>query len=416
MLGSSLSPFFLLAGLIALVAGGYWWGSRSRKPKPSACNTFDCRPDYFKGLNYLLNEQQDKAIDVFVRMVEVDSDTVETHLTLGSLFRRRGEVERAIRIHQNLIARPTLSKEQRVGALLELGLDYMRAGLFDRAENLFREVVDSGLRCEPALRQLIVIYQQEKDWARALECTKGLKSVGAEFPAAEAAQFHCQLAESALEAGRAGQARTELQAALAIDRRCLRALLMLGKLEREDGKHRSALRLFEQSLDIDLDYSADILSELRDTLNHLGRGSDYRRLVERYLKKRPNVALLAALIDEIAATEGEEAAAERLIEAMRESPSLEGVAQFVRLHDINVKNDEFREVVGRLLENLRQANPAYRCDQCGYPAAHMHWQCPGCKSWSTIKPVRECTAQRDVQANARRRRFVLLPGRKGQSD
>jgi lipopolysaccharide biosynthesis regulator YciM len=158
----------LLLLLPVAAASGWIAARRSQRQERGKCVN-DTSPVYFRGLNHLLNEEPDKAIDAFVEMLEVDSDTVETHLALGNLFRRRGEVERAIRIHQNLIARPALTREQRAQALLELGQDYMRAGLLDRAENLFRELKDTRLHVRQALKNLLVIYEKERDWQACLD-------------------------------------------------------------------------------------------------------------------------------------------------------------------------------------------------------------------------------------------------------
>ena len=160
--------------LPAALSVGWWLGRRGGKVSEGASGgQFTTR--YFQGLNYVLNEQPDKAIEVFCKIMEVDNDTLETHYALGNLFRRRGEVDRAIRIHQNLIARPSLDKRQRALALLELGLDYMRAGLFDRAENLFRELVDMRIHVRRAQENLLAIYEQEKDWENAIDVARRLQ-------------------------------------------------------------------------------------------------------------------------------------------------------------------------------------------------------------------------------------------------
>jgi lipopolysaccharide assembly protein B len=166
------------------------------------------RRNYFRGLNYLLNEQPDKAIEVFLQIAEVDKQTVETHLALGNLFRRRGETDRAIRVHQNLIARPNLTPEQKSLALLELGEDYMRAGLLDRAETLFTDLVGIDAHAPAALRHLIAICQQERDWKRAIEHARRLEEMTGESQAELVSQFLCELAEHAAGRGDAAQARS----------------------------------------------------------------------------------------------------------------------------------------------------------------------------------------------------------------
>src|SRR3990167_1271396 len=157
---------YLFALLPVAATCGWLLGRQKSNKESSGRVSFKVRRDYFKGLNYLINEQPDKAVDVFIKLLEVDSDTVETHLALGSLFRRRGEVERAIRIHQNIIARPQLSLRDRKEALMALGQDYMSAGLFDRAERIFLEVVEIRAHSEQALKLLLHIYQQDRKSTR----------------------------------------------------------------------------------------------------------------------------------------------------------------------------------------------------------------------------------------------------------
>ncbi|MCK5360007.1 MAG: lipopolysaccharide assembly protein LapB, partial [Gammaproteobacteria bacterium] len=162
-----LDPVWLLL-LLPLAAISGWIASRQDERIRSRKCGADIPSDYFKGLNLLLNEQPDKAIEVFIKVLEVDSETVETHLMLGNLFRRRGEIERATRIHQNLIARPKLDRYQCSQALFELAQDYLKAGLLDRAENLLLEYAEVEKDPEPALRQLLYVYQQEKEWDQAI--------------------------------------------------------------------------------------------------------------------------------------------------------------------------------------------------------------------------------------------------------
>jgi len=186
-------------------------------------------PDYFKGLNYLLNEEPDKAIDVFIKLIDVDSDTVETHLALGLLFRRRGEVNRAIRIHQNLIARTTLNPQQRSLALFELAHDYRHAGLLDRAEDLFRELAISGKYQVLALRQLLEIYQQEQDWNKAINIAQKLV-VFDNKQMHTIAQYYCELAEDYRQKGQNDAALEAIENALKADQNCVRASLIEGQL------------------------------------------------------------------------------------------------------------------------------------------------------------------------------------------
>ena len=180
--------------LLPLAAVSGWFAARQdQRYKSRKCGA-DIPSDYFKGLNLLLNEQPDKAIEVFIKVLEVDTETVETHLMLGNLFRRRGEIERATRIHQNLIARPKLDRYQRSQALFELAQDYLKAGLLDRAENLLLEYAEVEKDSEPALRQLLYVYQQEKEWNQAIATAKRLAKASGESTDEMIANFLCEQA------------------------------------------------------------------------------------------------------------------------------------------------------------------------------------------------------------------------------
>ena len=221
------------------------WALRSTRSDVRERIPSTCHRRTSKGLNFLLNEQPDKAIEVFTHVLEVNSETVETHLALGNLFRRRGEVERAIRIHQNLIARPTLDKEQRSHALLELGQDYLKAGLFDRAENLFLELAEIRLHSEQALRLLLRIYQQEKEWDKAISSARKLARFSGENMNNVVAHYNCELAELAYANKDYSAARAFVREALSSDRKCVRANILLGDIEAEGNRHRDAIKAWK---------------------------------------------------------------------------------------------------------------------------------------------------------------------------
>src|SRR3990172_1959632 len=249
----------LLWLLLPLAALSGWWAAwRSMKAAASEGQK-RIHPEYFKGLNFVLNEQPDKAIEVFIRMLEVDSETVETHLALGNLFRRRGEVDRAIRIHQNLIARPTLSRDERSVAMLELGMDYMRSGLFDRAENLFKEVVESGSHTIQAYTELLDIYQQEKDWDNAINSARRLENVSGQKFNQIIAHFYCEKAEEMRARKEEREVRDNLHKAISIDPECVRASILEAELIYEEGKYKQAIRAYKRIEKQNPDYLSEVI-------------------------------------------------------------------------------------------------------------------------------------------------------------
>lgn len=378
---------FLLLPVAA--ASGWWAARRSAGGGASVGATPD--PAFFRGLNFLLDEQPDKALDVFLKLAEVDGETVETHLALGSLFRRRGEVDRAIRIHQSLVARANLGKEQRASALFELGQDYLRAGLFDRAESLFGELVEMKLHRARALLGLREIYQQEKDWVRCLEVAEQLQSLTGEPARTEIAHYHCELAKQAMKAGDGAGADKHLRAARAADRRCVRATMLQAQIETARGDAQAAAALYHQVAEEGPQYLPEILPELLDAYRQCGRTDVLLQLRQLY-RSHPSPRLMLTLAEAIQREEGDEAAAGFLTSYVCEYADLVGVERLLELQGQAL--DETRQArvaaqraVLTVVRHLRRRQPDYHCEHCGFDARRLHWQCPSCKHWGSIKPV-----------------------------
>jgi len=381
-----LTLLFLLLP-VAFYSG--WRAGRKHRPADTEKTFFEIPPDYLKGLNYLLNEQPDKAIEVFIQMLEVDSETVETHLALGSLFRRRGEVDRAIRIHQNLIARPTLSQSQRAQALFELGEDYMRAGLLDRAEALFEELIEASPHSDVALRQLIDIYQQEKDWAKAIDMARLLSMKTGENMQATISQYYCEMAEVAFHQGESGTGDKWLKRALVSDRDCVRASLLEGKNEQRSGNDKAALKAYLRIEQQDADYLPEVVTPLIECYRTLGRMNEAKEYLMHLIKEYGSITIMLKLAELVQKEDGDEAAIEFITEHLRQRPSVRGMDRLINLNLSHVKDSVrdkllvLKEVTTQLLIN----KPVYKCRSCGFSGKSMHWQCPGCRQWNTVKPI-----------------------------
>ena len=377
----------LLLLLLPVAAASGWFAARRSARKESKQCVGETGPVYFRGLNHLLNEEPDKAIDAFVEMLEVDSDTVETHLALGNLFRRRGEVERAIRIHQNLIARPALKREQRAQALLELGQDYMRAGLFDRAENLFRELKDTKLHMRAALDHLLVIYEKESDWEACLDVVEQLEALAGGKMELQKSHYHCELALAAKEQGRASDAAGELKKALSVYRGCVRANHLQAQFAADQGDYRAAVRILRQTADRDADYLPEVLPEIVASYQQLGDLEGLHGFLKATAETHPVSEVVSSLADLIKEQEGEEAAANYLAEQLTKAPSLRLLLRSIELNANMPKNQslQFLDSLRPHIQHLLDAKPLYQCAQCGFEAKTLHWQCPSCRSWSTVK-------------------------------
>lgn len=379
----------LLWLLLPLAAGSGWIAARLDQKR--RLTESDLPAAYFKGLNFLLNEQTDKAIEIFVQVLEVNSDTVETHLALGNLFRRRGEVDRAIRIHQNLIARPTLDKSHRSQALLELGQDYLKAGLFDRAENLFLELAEVRAHSEPALRFLMHIYQQERDWDKAIAICRKLSRVADKDLSDVIAQYHCELAEEALSAKSISQARDDAKRALSSDSKCVRASILLGDIEAAAGNLPDAIKAWRRVGEQDAHYLGEVAGRLAQAYRRTGDEHGMRTFFEGALQRHGAIGLMLAWADVLAERDGSEEAQGFVANWLRLRPSVQGLYRLIELNlaqaDASIKDD--LSLLKGIIEQLLEEQQGYVCQQCGFRGKSLHWQCPGCHRWNTVKPAGE---------------------------
>lgn len=375
--------------LLPVAAFSGWLLGRQERSRQSRMVAGGLSRGYLQGLNYLLNEQQDKAIEVFTRLVEVNNDTAEIHLALGSLFRRRGEVDRAIRIHQNLIARPSMTREQRAYVLLELGQDYMKAGLLDRAEALFEQVIGVDAYVEPALRQLLLIHQRGKDWALAIETARKLEGRGAAGMRPLIAQFYCEQAEQALQNCERSRAMQLLKRALSADSDCVRASLQLGRLEQVHGNYRAALKAFARVERQDPAFLPEVLGPMRECYGALRQPQVLLREFKRIAETNPSGAVHIALAGVMCELGDAQAAVEYLVATLRQTPSMSGIACLINLITERV-SDEARQSLDTIkftIADLLAESNGYECRQCGFPGRNLHWQCPSCRSWGTVKPI-----------------------------
>ncbi len=344
---------------------------------------------YFKGLNFLLNEQPDQAIEAFIEAARVDPETIELHFALGSLFRRRGETDRAIRVHQNLIERDGLSDRQRLHALSELGQDYLKAGLLDRAEDIFLKLRDTD-RDEEALKNLLEIYQQEKEWAKAIAVAESMPDHADHVWQKEIAEFRCELAANAMIDGRHDDARRLLDEALAANRKCVRATLLLGELAAKVGAGDTAIEHWKRIEQQNPAYVSLAAEKLMAVFIQQGRMEQGIELLRGWLERHPSLDLLEAVFRAELDNEGPAAAYTLVREELRRNPTLLGLDKFLEAQ-ILVSPPERRadlELIKNLIHNHTRRVARYRCDACGFKARQFYWRCPGCGGWETYPPKR----------------------------
>jgi len=379
----------LLILLLPVAAASGWYVAMRSNKHRSSMQSGSLSAHYFKGLNYLLNEQPDKAIEVFIEMLEVDSETVETHLALGNLFRRRGEVDRAIRIHQNIIARPTLSRGQRALALYELGQDYMRAGLLDRAENLFLELLEIGEYSNQALKQLIEIYEQERDWENAIEIARKIEFATGNSRNTDIAHYHCELADKALRKNDIASAESQVKKSLSVDSNCVRASILSGKIAAKNNDYQSAINAYKQVEKQDPDFISEVIELVNDCTQDDRQKTAFMQYLQHVTDNYGGITpmlMLAALTRE---QNGEQEAEAFIVEQLRKRPSVRGLGKLIEYHMSHTQGAARDNllILKSLITDLLDDRPVYKCNVCGFEGKVMHWHCPTCKRWSTVRPI-----------------------------
>jgi lipopolysaccharide biosynthesis regulator YciM len=344
---------------------------------------------YFKGLNFLLNEQPDKAIEAFIEVVKVDPETIELHFALGSLFRRRGETERAIRMHQNLLERGDLGEEQRLAALFELGQDYLKAGLLDRAEEVFVKLRDTPHR-GAALKALLDIYQQEKDWEKTIGVASELAADLGQPWNKEIANYYCELATIAITHSRTDAALAHLERALDANRKCARANVLLGDIRAAAGDHAAAIEAWKRIEQQNPAYLALVAQRLLESYRVLEKQEEGLTLLRGFLANAPSLDLLDVAFQSTLEAQGPEAAHKLVRDELRRNQTLLGLDRLLDAELLVVRPERRADV--QLVKNLVHTHTLrlarYRCENCGFKARQFYWHCPACGGWETYPPRR----------------------------
>lgn len=382
--------------LLAVIAGwmlGRFGGRNTSRPKQSGNDVQEVFRDYFVGLNYLLNDEPDEAIDTFIRALEVDSETIETHLALGSLLRRRGKVDKAIKVHQALLARPGLDNSFSDSTRIQLSLDYIAAGLLDRAERLLKEILEDDRASKwEALRHLITIYQTEKEWELAVEYSQRLltnpafKRDGRVLSVA--AHYCCELAVAAMQEQQSGKARQYIKRAFSFDRKHTRASLVLATLEQKLGNYQQAIKELVRARSTRPDYTPLVIQPLHDCHVQLGIMRDLESLLARMHQESPHPELMLALARLKRESQGPKAAFDFLSPQLAQHATLEGVKELLQLKmgTMDTQSSAGLQDVPLILDALQSQRPAHQCTHCGYESRSLYWLCPSCQQWDTIKP------------------------------
>ncbi len=345
----------------------------------------------FLGMSKLMRSKPHQAVEVLTDLVESNQEVVDTHLALGGAFRRSGEVDKAVGIHQNLIKRDSLTAEQRAVSLLELSQDYMRAGMLDRAENVLLDLVEQGNQLNTGYRLLLDIYQQSKDWSRAIQVAEMWQTKTKKNTSYHVAHFYCELAEQEwLKAGRA-EAHGHLTIALRVNPACVRASILLGNMQTQSGAYQEAIQSYKRVQKQDKDFLSEIVLPLARCYEKLDDPDGMMHYFDDCLRNYLTTPTILAFSEWLHQIKGEEEAVQFVTQYLKKTPSLRGLNRLVQLsiersqgtaqQDLQL----FQELIDSMLVN----KPLYQCEACGFSGRVLQWQCPSCKRWDVIKPIHE---------------------------
>ena len=375
--------------LIPLIFSLGWMAARLEK-RSDASVRGQLPASYFKGVNFLLSEQPDKAIDAFLEVAAIDTHTVELHFALANLFRKKGEIDRAIRVHQFLTTREQITSSDREKATYELGVDFLRAGILDRAEQAFHSLSNSHMKAE-ASRQLLELYELEKAWDKAIAQADQLREYGAEVPAGDIAHFYCEMAAQFIESAELDRAKVELQNALSTDPQNVRASLLLGDIYFTQNHFEEAIGQWRAAERQNPWYLPLVGPNMWAAYTKLGQQEEGIAALLEYCTMYPSIDLLLVLSQAVEETRGPQAAFELLREQVRARPSLLGLDKLLE-HQLRGKMDDERvqdlHLTRELISKHTQRLERYRCQSCGFQAKSFYWQCPGCANWDSIVPRR----------------------------
>lgn len=355
-------------------------------------------------LSRSLDEQPDEALEAILASVDVNTDTLDTHFAIGSLMRQRGEVERAIKVHRNLLSRSTLTSVQIQQAQLELALDFLKAGLLDRSEKLLLELIENSvtLRCE-ATRHLVEIYQEEQEWEKAIlaaeNCRRGVFSGDRNFLSKELSQFCCELADQALQQKSWSRAEKYLKRAAKYHKTSTRTHLLLGQLAEQQGKPDKALEYYQSIAEADNCMLPVALDALAGCYDHSLRYHEFAALLKQWLERFEDPHILPHLVRALAVSESSEAAYHEISQYLQQKPSAIGIRALMSIEENTADTDNSQPqqsgesaqnqlvLIRDMVDKLFNATPDYRCEHCGFSGNQLHWRCPGCRHWETVKPA-----------------------------
>lgn len=383
MFDFSQMPVWTLA-IIPVAIGFLWLLFRTKQSHKRQQSTLSS--EYFKGLNYLLNDEQGKALDVFVKLVESNWDTIDTHFTLGKIYRKNGEMDKAIKIHQGLIARPSLPERYRSKILLELGYDYLGAGWFDRAEGLFKEVLMQDPDSQEARHNLILIYQQEKDWFKAIDIATDMFADNPGVIGPMIAHYYCELADIAKAKGDISQLENYANKALSYDANCVRASILLADQAKASGDDKKAIKIYQGIEKQDAESMILVIDSLLQCYENQAMTDQLYDYLSALQQRHENLFLQNVIASVLEKSQGKQAAINYLSDKVKHQPSLAGLQHLVSYKQNEAGADKVFNDLTTALSIMQKDSVEYRCQKCGFSTNTHYWLCPSCNRWGRVKP------------------------------
>jgi len=355
---------------------------------------------YFKGLNFLISDQHHKAVEAFTEAININNDSLELHFALGSLFRRTGETDRAIHLHLSLLEKKELTEPQKNAVKAELAQDYLKAGLFDRAEELFKGLDDTRYR-QPALRSLLEIYVREREWSQAITIATELERLSGVPFRKEIAQYYCELAMNAIITQDYDVAKPLLAQALEANKDCVRANVLLGDIEANSGAHAAAIAYwkrieFQQPEFLGLVANKMLKSYAASKKGNAGLKEGLAQL-NHYLETYQLPTLISVLYEATLTEEGAEAAAKLARNELIRKPNLKALDQLLQARAMVNDHQQDIQLMQQTVRNAIGDRAAYHCNQCGFRAKQYHWQCPACNAWESLPSEPSEATIRDIK-------------------
>ena len=378
--------------LLLPVAAGYGWfmGRNSIKQNDQSAKQ-DLSIKYSKGLNYLLSNQQDKAIEHLIETLKIESDSVEAHFAMANLFRRRGELDRALKVHEHLVRHANLPSKDKQHAIFELGKDFLSAGLYDRAEKMFSKALKSKRFGIKSLTYLMQIYQSTKDWQQGINLKKAIIKSNDKKLLHILANFYCELAVIALAKDEFILVLELLEQALIYDANSCRANYLMAEIYENHQQYAEASQCYCDIYQQDKDFFLDVIDKMQHCYQQLDAITEFYSFIKQVYEQTGSTSALIKYITFIEQNKGKSKAKEYMLMALKKRPTIRGFKHFIKMQINETEQDKQHEsldMMAELIAAYLNEKPRYSCRNCGFDTSTHYWSCPSCHDWEQIKPVR----------------------------